>query len=93
MDDILIIGGGPAGLSAAINTIARGGRCTVVSNPVEENPLWPARQVDNYPGMAGSTGAEILEKMHREAEEAGRMEIPEELTGDEARAWILGSLL
>lgn len=29
----------------------------------------------------------------REAEEAGRMEIPEELTGDEARAWILGSLL
>lgn len=71
MDDILIIGGGPAGLSAAINTIARGGRCTVVSNPVEENPLWPARQVDNYPGMAGSTGAEILEKMHREAEEAG----------------------
>jgi len=37
--DVLVIGGGPAGLSAAVNVRARGGSVLVVSNPLEENPL------------------------------------------------------
>ena len=40
--DILVIGGGPAGLSAALNARARGRSVLVVSNPPEENPLWRA---------------------------------------------------
>ena len=46
--DVLVIGGGPAGLSAAINVRARGRSALVVSNPLEENPLWRAENVDNY---------------------------------------------
>ena len=38
--DVLVIGGGPAGLSASINVRARGRSALVVSNPLEENPLW-----------------------------------------------------
>ena len=40
--DVLVIGGGPAGLSAALNVRARGRSVLVVSNPLEENPLWRA---------------------------------------------------
>ena len=40
--DVLVIGGGPAGLSASINVRARGRSALVVSNPLEENPLWRA---------------------------------------------------
>ena len=69
--DVLVIGGGPAGLSAAINVRARGGKVLVVSNPLEENPLWRAEKVENYLGMPGQTGAELLTAMHRHAQQAG----------------------
>ena len=69
--DVLIIGGGPAGLSAAINVRARGKTVLVVSNPLEENPLWRAELVDNYPGLPGVTGPELLTAMRRHAEDAG----------------------
>ena len=69
--DVLVIGGGPAGLSAALNIRARGRSVLVVSNPQEENPLWRAEKVDNYLGMPGVTGAEMLQTMRRHAEAAG----------------------
>ncbi len=71
MVDLLIIGGGPAGLSAAINTVARGGSAAVISQPAEQNPLWKAHRIDNYPGMVGVTGEAMLRTMHREAAAAG----------------------
>ncbi|MEI3362035.1 MAG: FAD-binding protein [Oscillospiraceae bacterium] len=49
--DVLVIGGGPAGMSAALNARARGKRVLVVSNPLEENPLWRSKLVDNHLGM------------------------------------------
>ena len=55
--DVLVIGGGPAGLSASINVRARGRSALVVSNPLEENPLWRAEKVDNYLGLPGLSGA------------------------------------
>ena len=69
--DVLVIGGGPAGLSAAVNVRARGGQVLVVSNPLEENPLWRAERVDNYLGLPGQSGAELLTAMRRHAESAG----------------------
>lgn len=69
--DVLVIGGGPAGLSAAINVRARGRSVLTVSNPPEENPLWRSARVDNYPGLPGATGAELLTAMRRHAESAG----------------------
>ena len=69
--DVLVIGGGPAGLSAAMNVRARGRSVLVVSNPLEENPLWRAERVDNYIGLPGLSGAELLTAMRRHAESAG----------------------
>lgn len=69
--DVLVIGGGPAGLSAALNVRARGGSVLVLSNPAEENPLWRAERVENYLGIPGVSGAELLRTMHCHAEHAG----------------------
>ena len=69
--DVMVIGGGPAGLSAALNVRARGRSVLVVTNPPEENPLWKAERVDNYLGMPGVSGAELLEQLRRHAEAAG----------------------
>ena len=69
--DVLVIGGGPAGLSAAVNVRARGGSVLVVSNPLEENPLWPAKVVDNHLGMPAMSGAEMLRTFRAHAERAG----------------------
>lgn len=69
--DVLVIGGGPAGLSAALNVRARGGSVLVVSNPLEENPLWRAKEVDNHLGMPRMSGAQMLTEFRRHAEEAG----------------------
>lgn len=69
--DIAVIGGGPAGLSAAVNARARGKRVLVVSNDLEDNPLWKSERVDNYPGMPGATGPELLKALEDHALAAG----------------------
>ena len=69
--DIVIVGGGPAGLSAAVNAAARGKTCAVLTNDRRLNPLFRARVVDNYLGMRCLSGGEMLDRMHAEAEEAG----------------------
>lgn len=69
--DVVVIGGGPAGLSAAQNVRARGRTALVISNPLEENPLWKAKEVDNYLGLPGVSGAELLTAFRRHAEASG----------------------
>ena len=69
--DVIVIGGGPAGLSAAVNVRARGKSVLVVSNPLEENPLWCAEKVDNYLGLPGLSGAELLKALRAHAEASG----------------------
>lgn len=69
--DVLVIGGGPAGLSAAVNARARGKTVLVVSNPMTDSPLWKAERVDNYLGLPGLTGPEMLTTFRKHAEEAG----------------------
>ena len=69
--DILILGSGPAGLAAAIAARGRDKRVLVIGNPWQDSPLAKAERVDNYPGLPGRTGLELLEELHRHAEELG----------------------
>jgi thioredoxin reductase (NADPH) len=63
MHDIIVIGAGPAGLSAAITARARDKKVLIISNKPQESPLAKAKHVDNYPGLPQSTGLQILERM------------------------------
>ena len=69
--DVAIVGGGPAGLSAAINVRARSKTVLVVGNDYRESPLYRAERVDNYLGLPGRSGAELLEQCRRHAEDMG----------------------
>ena len=71
MYDIAVIGGGPAGLSAAVNARARNKSVLVVTNDYRESTLYKAEWVDNYLGMQGRTGPELLEAYHSHAEAMG----------------------
>jgi thioredoxin reductase (NADPH) len=71
MYDVIVIGGGPAGLSAAVQLRKRGRSVLVVSNPAQQNPLWRAERIDNYLGMPGKTGAELMEAFRSHAEGMG----------------------
>ncbi len=71
MYDILILGGGPAGLSAAVAARQKNRTALVISNPAVDNPLYRAERVDNYLGLPGKTGAELLELFATHAQRMG----------------------
>lgn len=68
--DLLIVGGGPAGLTAAIHARARDKSALVISNDPLASPLCRAPAMANYPGLPGVTGRELVEKL---VEQAGGM--------------------
>lgn len=70
MIDVAIIGAGPAGLSAAVNTLARGKTLRLFSS--NENYLAKAERVDNHLGFYNISGKEL---MNRFTEHANAMNI------------------
>lgn len=58
--DIIIIGAGPAGLSAAVNAAARGKSVRILSGGASY--LERAEQVDNHLGMWNISGREMMEQ-------------------------------
>jgi thioredoxin reductase (NADPH) len=81
MYDIAVLGGGPAGLSAAITARARGKSVAVLSNDPAQSGLWRADRVDNYPGLPNVSGKELLELMTQQAKEVGAEIIRARVTG------------
>lgn len=69
--DLLILGAGPAGLAAAIGARGRGKTVLVVGNRWQDSPLARAERIDNYLGLPGLTGTELLARFHHHAAEAG----------------------
>ncbi len=69
--DIIVLGAGPAGLSAAVAARSRNKSVLVISNPIEDSPLARAERIDNYLGLPGLTGMELLNVMKKHAEDMG----------------------
>ena len=67
--DIIIIGAGPAGLSAAVNALTRGKTVRIFSN--KENYLSKAERVDNHLGFYHVSGKELMDKFIEHAEAMG----------------------
>lgn len=66
MIDIIIIGAGPAGLSAAVNAMTRGKTIRIFSS--KENYLSKAERVDNHLGFYNMSGKELMDKFKEHAE-------------------------
>src|SRR5688500_16372027 len=70
--DVIIIGGGPAGASAAIYTARAGLRTLVIDKGLTAGALGLTEQIANYPGVPGPlSGAELVEVMRKQAESFG----------------------
>ncbi len=79
--DIVIVGGGPAGLAAAIYA-RRAGKSALVleKNGFGGQIAWSPR-VENYPGVAAISGAELSDRMFSQALEMGAEADLAEVTG------------
>lgn len=65
--DIAVVGGGPAGLSAALQARQRGKRVLVVSGDDRNNPLYKSEWIDNYLGLPRMSGPELLRRFQEHA--------------------------
>lgn len=71
MHDLIIIGAGPAGLSAAIYAArAELDYVLIEENFVNGGQIIDTYEIDNYPGLPGISGMELAEKM---ADHAGKL--------------------
>lgn len=71
MLDIVVIGGGPAALSASLNLKIRNKNFIVLGGNEKVTGLMKAPQIDNYPGLKGISGTELLESLREHAESMG----------------------
>ncbi|MCC4770020.1 thioredoxin-disulfide reductase [Methanosarcina sp. DH2] len=71
MYDLIIIGGGPAGLAAGIYAVRSGLDTLILERSEISGQISMADIVENYPGFPSITGVELMEKYRTHAQEAG----------------------
>ncbi|WP_337384275.1 thioredoxin-disulfide reductase [Acidaminococcus timonensis] len=85
--DILIIGGGPAGYTAALYGARSGFRTAVLEKLSPGGQMATTSDIENYPGFPGVVdGFELGEKMQQGAEQAGAETIYAEVTSVDLKA-------
>ncbi len=79
--EVIIIGGGPAGLTAGLYASRAGLKSILFERSMFGGQIVNARQVDNYPGFAdGISGLELATLMHKQASKYGLRTITAEVT-------------
>ena len=71
MYDILIVGGGPAGLTAAIYARRAGKSVLVIEKSAFGGQITWSPRVENYPGFASVSGVQLGDKLLEQAMEQG----------------------
>lgn len=71
MLDLIIVGAGTAGLSAAIYATRAGLSTLVIERAMYGGQITVSPEVDNYPGIPHTSGAELAQSMYQQAEDLG----------------------
>ena len=69
--DVIIVGGGPAGLTASIYALRSGWSVLLFEGNVLGGQSSASYEVANYPGIETTTGLDLAMKMHSQAEKLG----------------------
>jgi len=69
--DVIIIGSGPAGLTAAIYTTRGAASTLIIGGEKWGGQLMLTTAVDNFPGLSGIQGPELMKKMREHAQSFG----------------------
>ena len=69
--DVIVLGSGPAGLAAAVAARGRNKTALVIGNRWENSPLARAEKIDNYLGLPGRSGHDLLREFHEHAVSMG----------------------
>jgi len=78
--DVVIVGGGPAGLTAAVYARRMGKTVLVLEKEAIGGQIAQSPRVDNFPGLPGISGTELADRLYDQAEGFGaRVELEEVL--------------
>ena len=71
MFDLIIVGGGPAGLTASIYALRAGLKTLMIERLMPGGQVAQTSKIENYPGYESIDGIELSMKMHAQAEKLG----------------------
>ncbi len=69
--DILIVGAGPAGLTAGLYAVRTGRSVLLLEQFVPGGQVGNTWRIDNYPGLAHISGPDLMQKMESQVRELG----------------------
>ena len=81
MYDIVIIGGGPAGATAALYTARSGLKTIVIDKGLMTGALGITGKIANYPGVTELSGSELLTTMREQARSFGAEFVSDRIIG------------
>jgi thioredoxin reductase (NADPH) len=81
--DVVIVGGGPAGLPAGLSCQRAALRTVLYERGLVGGQIAISKEVENYPGVEGITGFELAEKLRKHAQGFGLTIVQEEVASIE----------
>lgn len=81
--DVLVIGGGPAGYTAALYAVRAGLSCAVVERLAAGGQMCETAHIENYPGVGKTDGFALGDSMKSAAEQFGAKTVFAEVTAVE----------